>query len=144
MDGGMATNDGTTLVITGPDEGVPAEFEYSVEVQSNGLLSFDWEYTNLLADYGSYDYAGFLVNDQFTLLATNDDALNNGGFISGTITDISVSAGDTFTFAVASLDGQFGAGQLTVTNFQAVPEPTALGLLAAGTIGGLLIGRRRK
>ncbi len=144
FNGGMATNDGSTLVITGPDDGVQAEFEYSVAIQTDGAISFDWEYTNLLGDYGSYDYAGFLVDGAFTLLATNQDAIDNGGTAFGSIDNLELNAGQTFTFAIASADGLFGAGQLTVTNFNVVPEPSALGLLAAGTIGGLLAGRRRK
>lgn len=140
---GSVTNDGLTATITGPDDGFQAEFAYSIEVLADGVIEFEWEYTNLLGDYGSYDYAGFLLDGDFTLLATNDDSLAAAAF--GT-ESVAVTQGQTFAFAIASLDGQFGAGQLTVSGFagpQSVPEPSALGLLAAGTIGGLLASRRR-
>ena len=133
-------NDGLTAILTGSDSGIADVLEYSVTVAQTGTFDFDWSYTNLLGDYGSYDYAGFLVDNQFVLLATNDDDPASGS------ESISVNAGQTFSFVVATLDGNFGAGELTISNFEdtAIPEPSALGLLAAGTIGGVLAGRRRK
>ena len=140
--GGSVTNDGSTAVITGPDEGIQDSIFYSIQIAEDGFLQFDWEYTNLLGDYGSYDYAGWIIGNDFTLLATNDDALNSPAFGSESI---SVQQGQFFSFVVTSFDGEFGAGQLTITNFDAVvPEPSAMGILAAGTIGGLLASRRRK
>lgn len=137
------SNDGMTAIITGTDLGSGDAISYTVTVAANGPFEFDWSYTNLGGDYGSFDYSGFLVDGAFTLLATNQNALDDGGTISGS-ESLNLSAGQTFSFTVTSLDGTFGAGQLTISNFDAVPEPGALGILALGTIGGLLAGRRRK
>lgn len=138
------SNDGSVAIITGTDAGSGDAISYSVTVAANGPFEFDWSYTNLGGDYGSFDYAGFVVDGDFVLLADNDDAL--GGPATGS-SSLKLSAGQSFSFAVASLDGTLGAGELTISNFNAasaIPEPSSLGLLAAGTIGGLLAGRRRR
>ncbi len=70
----------------------------------------------------------------------NQLAANNaqgGGSVS-----VPVAAGDIIGFRVFSVDGVFGPGTLSVSNFTApVPAPGSLALLG---MGGLIAARRRR
>jgi len=74
-----------------------------------GALSFDWSYAT--TDEGArYDPASYFLNGSRTDLA-------NGGIstASGSNT-VDLLAGDNFGWSIASVDGQYGRGILTVSN----------------------------
>ena len=130
---GGATNDGTTLVLTGDNNAPGNNTDYTIAAAASGTMSFDWNYTSI--DTGTYDSGGYLINGAYTALA--DNATPGGGSQS-----IPVNAGDIIGFRVFSADGLFGPGVLTITNFSGpVPAPGALALLG---LAGLTARRRRR
>ncbi len=134
---GSNTNDGTTLVLTGNNNGTGfptgINTDYTIAAAGAGTFSFDWKYGS--GDTGTWDSGGYLVNGVYTQLA------NNGSQGGGSVA-VAVSAGDIIGFRVFSADGAFGAGVLSVTNFSGpIPAPGALALLG---LGGLVAGRRRR
>jgi hypothetical protein len=127
----------TSLTLTGANAGIGDTATYTIAAVASGMVNFSWTYTS--EDVGNWDYAGFVLNGMFTTLANNAAAPTGGSF------STMVNIGDTFGFFVTTQDGQFGRGTIAITNFAApVPEPSTLGLLALGTIGGALAWRRRR
>ena len=130
----------TTLVLNGSKDGTTlnATTTYEIAADASGVVSFDWDYAS--TDSLNWDYAGFTLNGVFSTLAFNSTT-GNGSF------STSVSAGDIIGFFVLSQDSKDGPGVLTISNFSgpvAVPEPGSLGLIALGTVGGVLGFRRRR
>ena len=130
----------TTFQLTGSNDLVTlnATALYTIAAAASGNVSFDWNYSS--PDVNQYDFGGFYLNGVFTTLAFNSTQ-GIGTFSSPLI------AGDTFGFFVTSADSEFGPGVLDISNFigpMAVPEPGPLGLLAVGTLGGVLALRRRR
>ncbi|HRP62851.1 MAG TPA: PEP-CTERM sorting domain-containing protein [Phycisphaerales bacterium] len=124
----------TTLQITGANGGLADLATYSILAAAAGTVSFDWQYTSV--DIGNCDYGGYFNTDGFTTLAAN----NSQGSGSASF---NVAAGEEFGFWVFSVDGSFGPGVLTITNFSApIPAPASLALLAAGAFG--LVRRQRQ
>lgn len=133
---GSATNDGSTLVLTGTDgAGTGGQnTDYTIAAAAAGTWSFDWSYFS--SDSGTFDSGGYLLNGFYTQLADN-----NGSGASGSVS-VPVNAGDIIGYRVFSADGVFGPGELTVKNFSApVPAPASLALLG---MGGLVAARRRR
>jgi hypothetical protein len=115
-----------------PDPAVPGYFDFTITVGWSTGWFFDWSYAS--DDEPTFDGAGWLLNGVFTLLS--DNALGaNGNFA------LDVKAGDTIGFRVYTTDSKFGAGYLTISNFE-MPEPSILPLLALGA-AGIFAARRR-
>jgi hypothetical protein len=108
---------------------------FTIAAVASGLLTFDWNYFS--TDSGSYDIGNFLLNGVTTFLASNASQ-GNGTF------SIAVNSGDVFGFQVFSQDNIAGPGVLTISNFSApVPEGSTLALFALGSVGILILMRRR-
>jgi hypothetical protein len=133
---GSAVNDGFTLTLTGNDAGFgDVMTDYSISAVASGTWSFDWLYTS--SDSENFDDGGYLLNGVYTLLAINAQS-----GITGQVS-IGVNTGDIIGFRVHSVDGAFGPGVLTITNFVApVPAPGSLALLGLAAMSGR--SRRRR
>jgi hypothetical protein len=132
---GTAVNDGSTLVMTSNDNGLPGiNNDYTIAAVASGNFAFDWGTTTV--DTGTWDSAGYLINGAYTVLAFNNTS-PGGGSVS-----VPVNAGDIIGFRCFSADGALGRITLTVTNFSGpIPAPASLALLG---LGGLVAGRRRR
>jgi hypothetical protein len=127
----------TTLQLVGGNINVRGNATYTNVAAIGGTVSYDWAMTT--ADTNDWDYHGFVINGSFTRVGDNaGDANGSQSF--------DVNTGDTFGFYVGTNDGVFGAITVNYSNysFTAVPEPSALAILALGTIGGAALRRRRK
>jgi hypothetical protein len=132
----------TTLQLISGDAGVGdadtgLHANYSTVAAIGGTVAFDWSMTTL--DIDDFDYHGYVINGAFTQIG------NNAGPDNGSET-FNVNTGDTFGFYVGTEDGIFGAITVNYSNysFTAIPEPSALAVLAMGTVGGLALRRRRR
>jgi hypothetical protein len=131
---GTGTLDSSTMTLFGGNAASRGVTWYSTVASSAGTISVNWAYTSAPgADSAGWDGAGWVLNGVYTTLA-----INSGSPASGTLS-FSVNAGDTFGFGAATVDGLFGSGTATFTNF--VPAPGAFGLLA---MAGLAGSRRRR
>ena len=112
--GGSVSIEGTSAVevlVTGGDDDVGGDTDFQIEIPVDGTIHFDWGYQ--ATDISDFDRGGFVVNGAFTVLALNDSQVP---FFSES-RSVEVSTGDLFALRVNTSDGQFGAGQLGVTNF---------------------------
>ena len=133
--GGSFTNNGVTLVLTGGDASLAGNTDYTILAAASGTWSFDWNYSS--TDYGTFDNGGYLLNGSYVLLADNDT--QGSGSVS-----IAVNFGDTIGYRVETVDGLFGAGILTINNFDApIPGPAAVALLGVAGVLGRRSRRRR-
>jgi hypothetical protein len=127
------------IVLTGTNSGFGTDTTWTTTAAYSGMISFNWSYfTTDTADGCCWDSAFYItVNGQNYLTGTSGDS----GFIS-----FHINAGDTLGFGVGSVDGSFGPGVLTVSNFQSVgdvPEPASMILLGSGLVGAVGTLRRR-
>lgn len=104
------------LYITGGDDGVGGNSDLWIEVPFDGTITFDWGYQS--TDTGEFDSGGYVINGDYTVLAFNN---TQEPFFNETAT-VAVSAGDIFAFRVWTDDGDFGPGELGVTNFAFTAE----------------------
>ena len=117
------------VTIYGTDTGTSYSYTtLTIEAQADSTISFDWAYDTF--DGPPYDWCGYIVGGEYFFLT---DQYAQSGSV-----EIEVSAGETFGFYVASLDGCCGAGYMTISNF--VPAPGALALFG---LAGLGFRRRR-
>ncbi len=121
----------TSLLLVGGDASLPGYTTYTIAAGGAGPFAFDWSYYTINSP--GYDSVGYIVNGTYFEL---DMGYGPG---SGSVS-VDVGAGDEIGFYAYTSDGVFGAGELTITNFSAVPAPGALALL--GLAG--LAGRRRR
>ncbi len=131
---GSFTNDGSTLALTGNNNGTGAiNTDYTINAAASGNFSFSWAHTS--SDSGTWDSSYYLINGVQTFLSNNVPA--GAGVVS-----VPVNMGDSIGFRVFSSDGAIGSATLTITNFSGpVPAPASLALLG---LGGLVAGRRRR
>lgn len=132
---GSYVADANTLVMTTGDAGVDTDSYFHILAAADGTFSFDWAYSSV--DDPGFDAGYYVLDDlsNYIFLSTTDGE-------SGSIS-VQVSAGDLIGFNVYSVDGEFGPGVLTITNFAApVPEPASMAILGLGAAA--LLRRRRK
>lgn len=124
------------LILVGGDVssgGGAGDTALMISVAADGVLLFDWEYFTPLSSPG-YDPSYFSINGVFLLLGSADGVIKTGSV------SVNVAASDLLGFHVDSLDGIFGPGTLTITDFSApVPAPGAIALLTP-----LLLAARRR
>ena len=118
-----------SLVLTGGNNGsgTPGTTNFLVAAAGTGLVTFNFSYSSL--DAVLAEVVGYMVGSSFNLLADRDGTSGPVSF--------AVTAGQTFGFRIATEDNTGEPGILTVSNFSAptgsaVPEPSTLGLMAAG------------
>ena len=102
-------------------------------------VSFDWSYTTSDSDLLA-DSAGYVLNGVTYTLNSVTSASASGHVA------VTVAAGDSLSWFVASTDELGGRGILATTNvvLSAVPEPYSGAMLLAGLgIVGLFVQRRR-
>lgn len=123
-----------TGVFISSDNGFGGNTSTTIVAPNSGTVSFNWSYAT---NDNGFDGFGYLLNGVYTPLATNN---GQNGFVS-----FNVNAGDTFGFRSTSIDGIFGAGFGTVTNFDApaVPEPATMAIFGGMAVAGLIGYRRR-
>ena len=116
-----------SINLTGSNNGIGEPTNYTINSVVDGQVSFSWSYSSV--DSPGYDSFGYLLNGNFNFLANSNGQTDTTAF--------SVAAGDSFGFSITSLDGIFGPGIATISNFSApVPEPlTLLGATAAVGFG---------
>jgi uncharacterized protein (TIGR03382 family) len=121
-----------TLVLVGGDIGLAGETDLTIVAMATGRWSFDWSYTT--TNSFNFELAYYLINGtQYQVSGESGDALR------GSVA-VDVRAGDIIGFGVDTLDGAFGPGIFTITDFSApVPGPASLALLTA-----LAVQRRRR
>ena len=130
--GGSFSNDGTILILTGGNNSIGGDTDYTIMAAADGDWSFSWNYSS--GDTYSFDSGGYLLNGVYTILSDNDQ---QG---SGSVT-VGVNFGDTIGYRVSTADGEYGPGFLTIDRFVGpVPGPAAAALLG---VAGLL-GRRSR
>ncbi len=123
-----------SITLTGGNNGIGGFTEYTTTAAASGMVSFNWLFDG--EPVGGitgpqFDPSGYVLNGVFTQFTDNNGPEVQNGFIS-----FNVNAGDTFGFRVNTIDGIFGPGILTISNFDApTPEPATMavfGLMAAG------------
>ncbi|MGJ8693543.1 MAG: PEP-CTERM sorting domain-containing protein [Thalassotalea sp.] len=122
------TIDDTLTQISNDDiSGSEFNTDTTIAAHSNGIVSFDWLYTTI--DGPEFDYFGWLLEGQFTLLtdiSVNAEELQQGS------ASFMVNVGDIFGFRTVSTDSGFGSSETIVSNFSftEVPEPSSIAFFA--------------
>jgi hypothetical protein len=142
---GFVNTTSDSITVTGADNGVADNADFTIAAAGTGLWSFDFNWDNQDTDPGGegpiFDFGGFLLNGVFTPYG--------GADTSGSQAPIAVIAGDIIGYRVNTFDALFGPGVLTISNFSApvdvvsTPEPGTLILMALGA-AGLAVGRLRR
>ncbi len=127
----------TTLQLVGGNNGNGGVATYNRVATIGGTVAYDWSMTT--ADIGAWDYHGYVINGVLNFVGQNSGPANGSQ-------TFDVNDGDVFGFYVGTEDGLFGAITVNYSNysFTAIPEPSALAVLALGTVGGLALRRRRR
>ena len=130
------------FTIFGSDNGVDDGFAnvaaYTRTFATAQTVTFDWRYATFDSGGGAFDPAGYVLDGEFHALSSDaDDGI--GAFSSQTV---AVATGQTFGWYVASIDSEFGRGELDI-RLSAVDEP-ALALLWIGGLLACLPGYRQR
>lgn len=106
-----------------------------VSIPLSGTFSFDWDYATSDADGPEGDIFGVMVDGVPMALRDPGGAINQQG-------GNSFYAGSSFGFFINCTDCLGGPASVRIGNFNFVPEPAPLALLAAASLG--LAWRRRQ
>jgi hypothetical protein len=140
-DGSAVSFDGgVSVVLTGGNNGtgLAGTADLLATATVAGLIAFDYFYSSL--DFPGFDWAGYVVNHQFTQLADTNGQSGSTSF--------SVSAGDMFGFRVETLDNTEEPGIFTIGDFStaagsSAPEPgSGVLVLVAVAVAAALLDRR--
>lgn len=131
---------GVTLILTGPNSGsdLPGATDLTIAAPETGLFQFSYQYSSL--DLPGYDYAGYILGDDFFQLADTDGQSGSVSF--------PVIPGTNFGFRVGTVDNQGEPGVLSVRQMakpgvSEVPEPGSATLFLIAT-GAMLLIRQLK
>lgn len=134
--------DSITLTSGDDGSGLLSNADFTITAAATGTISFDWLYRSF--DSGgspAFDPFGYLLNGVFHTIVNTGPNPQSGS------TSFLVNAGDVFGFRAHSIDSQYGAARIWISNFNApaaanVPEPEILALLGLGW--AVAIGPRRR
>jgi hypothetical protein len=102
------TNAPTSITFNGNDSDFgdccDLQDDYTVTVPSDGLISFTYDFVN--PDIEEFYY---VINGTQSLITVDTET--------GTVSDITVSSGDTFAFRIYTEDDCCGRGVATISNF---------------------------
>lgn len=137
------SNAPSSITITGTDGFIDDDFNsvfgltsFTTTVVSNVVANFDFAFATTDVDGPFFD-PFVVIND--TIIQITDDGGSDEQF--GSLS-FDLAAGSTFGFGIDSTDGILGEASVTISNFEAVPEPmTVIGTLFGGAA---LLGARRK
>jgi hypothetical protein len=104
------------IFINGGNLELAGDTDFRIHIPVAGHVSFNWGYNS--TDSGCRDSGGYVIDDDYTVLACNDAPVGNFG---GSI-NLFAEGGRQFAFRVATEDGLHGNGTLGVTNFRFVPR----------------------
>lgn len=128
-----------TMTSCNNDPGNLNNTDFTIDVEKDGPIFFQWDYLTVDVDGPAFDPFGFLLNGFFTQLTDNSGPNGQSG-----LTTVNVIFGDNFGFRIFATDSQLGTGVTIIGNFK-VPEPASLGILGLGLVGmGMGLIRRRK
>ena len=102
-----------TLEMKGSNNGFADNTDYTAKSVKTGHVTFDYAYTS--SDEDGYDGFGYLLNGNYTELASSDNVFGSAFF--------NLVDGDTFGFRLTSLDATNGPGSVSITNFTAPGDP---------------------
>ncbi|AFY93744.1 PEP-CTERM sorting domain-containing protein [Chamaesiphon minutus] len=123
-----------SITLFGSDSGssVPGSTDYTIAAAASGTFSFNWAYDTI--DEPEFDPFSVLINGVATQLSDN-----TGTPFQSSLFSTSVNLGDTIGWRINTTDNNFGAAQVTISNFSA-PEVTATEVPEPFTIIGTCIG----
>ncbi|MGF1482385.1 MAG: PEP-CTERM sorting domain-containing protein [Cyanophyceae cyanobacterium] len=143
-DGFVDTTDApNSITLTGGDDGSFSlgSTSFVISAPADGTVAFDYDYSSFNVDGPFFDPFGIVVDEIFTQLTDNFGPDDQSGSFS-----FDVEQGDSFGFAVQTVDNLLGPASATISSFEApapVPEPTTvLGLLGVSGLG--LVLQRKK
>ncbi|NES69962.1 MAG: PEP-CTERM sorting domain-containing protein [Okeania sp. SIO2D1] len=134
-----------SITLTGSDDGSGffGTTIFSIPVEADGTVSFNYNYDSFNVDGPFFDPFGISLNGTFTQITDDFGSDNQVGSFA-----LNVMEGDIFGFEVQTVDNIFGPSAVTISNFKApaaVPEPgTILGLLAVSGLGLCLKGQSKE
>ncbi len=127
----------TLISSNGGNYGVHSVF-FTIPIQANGDITFNWSYITYDIDGSAYDLPQYAING---VIQGNICSFVSGGPVSqsGTCT-IPVLEGQTFSLVMSAIDDIMGSAHLTVSNFVGpLPQPNTVQWFTVPT-GGASIG----
>ncbi len=133
---GSVIQQNNEITLTGGNNGsgLPGTTDFVANATGSGVIQFQFSYAS--ADTPTFDFAGYLLNNNFSVLADTGGQAGTGMF--------PVSVGDSFGFRVGTADNTGEPGILTVTGVSTtVPEPGTAPILFLLTAGAMIAKRWR-
>ncbi len=142
-DGAVNSFTENSLSITSGDLGSPSFTDVAIVFPLTGRITFDWDYSTSDIDGPFGDPFGVTIFDPFFLFTPVSDQ-SGANQQSGSF-ELFIDGGSTFAFTAWSTDGFGGSATTRISNFnfQRIPEPGTLALLAIA-LGAAGASRRRQ